>query len=319
MIIFGKPVEQDYHNIQALIKTDLSKDELGEEKRNAWKPVLYQGKQQLKISIHEKISAIQYDKDLIKDTYDISGVIKCRADIELDPTLLLLFTRHDQPVLPSVNDLKLHPSVQNFNIKKNALDLQCIPPLGPFTLCKYIIEDHVKIPIRGFYQMKEISPYHIKILIQLKLQENVNNHFEYFQVEIPFPNRTEINALELNPTIGSVSLHPKKKNIVIWNIGHKVGSKNLELSLPGSIFFNPTSSDLQLTEDPFLKGHNAHIKLHFHILEWTISGLHLSSKNITVKPKNTGLKNIEIDKSVKSDQYIIWNSLGDVRHCESPE
>lgn len=321
LVLFGKPVEQDYTNVQALIKADLSKDELGEEKRNAWKPIFYQGKQLFQLNSIEKISVIQYDKEDIKDTYDISGKISCQADVEGNPTIQVIASRQESPnlPLPLVSDVKLHPCVQVYSVRKNEINFQFTPPLGQFTLCKYMVEDYVKIPVRGFYQMKEVTSHLVKILIQLKLQETVNNHFEYFYVEIPFPNRTEINALELNPSIGNVSIHPKKKNVIVWNIGNKVGSKNLEMSLPGSIYFDPTSTEIHMTEDPFLKGHNSQIKLHFHILDWTVSGFHVSNKNVGLMPKSTTFKNMEIQKSVISEDYIIWNSLGDVRYCQDPE
>lgn len=330
MIQFGKPIITDYISVKSLAHSDLSKDDTGMIKRPLWKPVLYHGKNHsLGISLIEYISSVQYDKEYIKDTNEIHGNILCRCDIEGSPDISIIASRENpNDSMPFFYDVKLHPCSDRYSVKKNEINISCSPPIGPFKLCKYIIDQNIRIPIRGFYQMKEITDNQVQILIQLKLQDNVNNHFEFCNVEIPFPNRNNISALELNPTIGNVSIHPKLKNMVIWNIGTKFSSKNLEVSLPGTIYFNPINSEKPSSisyqqnstsnqyNDPFLIGQNAYIKINFKIMDWSLTGLQINQKMITIQPKQTGFKNIHIEHYVRSNQYIIWNSLGESRYCD---
>ena len=113
------------------------------------------------------------------------------------------------------------------------------PPLGPVSVFRYQVDSvsPERLPIRGFYQMKALSSAHVKILIQLKLSDSSMNQFEYFNVEIPFPTRASITNVELQPTVGACSLDPKRKNVLVWNIGTKISGKNLESALPGLIYF----------------------------------------------------------------------------------
>lgn len=43
--------------------------------------------------------------------------------------------------------------------------LSFTPPLDPFPLCSYGLRSHKKVPLRGFFQMKEVSANVVNILM----------------------------------------------------------------------------------------------------------------------------------------------------------
>lgn len=123
-------------------------------------------------------------------------------------------------------------------------------------------------------------------------------------------------------------MHPERKNSLLWNIGTTrtlrvwsitnpyVGTKfthrNLEVALPASVYFEAGDGVIR---DPFLaQNNNSYVALNFRILNWTASGVNIERKNISIFPKPSNKLYI-IDRSVTSEDYKIWNSLGQALHC----
>lgn len=312
--MFGKPIDTNYNNIVSLINTEFKVEDHSAEKMPCWKPVvkmpnIAKGTSNLEFSILESISSIQYDHSDVPDIYECSGIINARADLEFNSEINISLIK-DQ-LVPEISNIKFDPYISSTSLPSTfpiALSLQ--PPLGNFLLCNYSIQKLPILPIRGFYQLQQINPNYVKILIQLKLADYVNNSFEYCQLQIPFPSKNEIIAFDLVPNSGIVSLHPKKKNILIWNLGTRFSGRNLEVSLPGTIHFDRSKDSVT---DPFCIIPNVYIKLKFKILDITLSNLSIS-KNISVLSKQNKIKNLIIQKNVESKKYIIWNSYGDVRY-----
>eukprot|EP01122_Echinamoeba_exundans_P003157 TRINITY_DN1329_c0_g1_i4.p2 TRINITY_DN1329_c0_g1~~TRINITY_DN1329_c0_g1_i4.p2 ORF type:complete len:244 (-),score=29.01 TRINITY_DN1329_c0_g1_i4:40-771(-) len=192
------------------------------------------------------------------------------------------------------------------------------PSLGPVSLLKYSLEPRDRLPIRGFYQMRELSPSHAKVLVQLKLADAAANQFETCCVEIPFPSRHSVLSLDLQPTVGAVNVDPKRKNVVVWNIGGKLSSKSLEAALSGSISFDEVAVAIP-AEDALCVKSTGYARVLFKIPDYALSGLNVSSSGVTVNPKPSVKKSVSISRIVESGEYTIWNSLGEAIFAISPE
>ena len=249
---------------------------------------------------------MQYDHPNIPNRYAIYGKIGVRAELEGHPEVSLNLMRADGKeqsanILPSISLARVHPCVQQVDLSNPALiRLSFAPPLGAFTLMKYSLDPPpstlasgnpfaLAFPLRGFYQMKEVNPTQVKVLVQIKLQEEVNNDFEYCEIEIPFPNRPPIVHVDLQPTAGTIEIKRNRPNVVVWNIGQKFTARNLEAACPGTVTFATVTSTQATTghheghtpvqsthttlvqtafssntdsdDDPFCTGPNAYIKV----------------------------------------------------------
>lgn len=136
----------------------------------------------------------------------------------------------------------------------------------------------------------------MKVLVQLKLDDKVNNSFQYCEVDLPFPNRGNIINMEISPTAGAITLSPDKKGLK-WNLGQKFTSRNKEVALPATIYFDGETS----IEDPFLVGTNCFIKLKFKILAESLSGVIIESKSIKLFPPSLKPQ-IQLDREIISDE-----------------
>ena len=77
----------------------------------------------------------------------------------------------------------------------------------------------IKLPVRGFFQLKLLGTEEFKIkaqlLIQLKLDESMPTSFDYCECRVPFFKRGQIMVTESNPTIGSVAIDTDTNEPVI--------------------------------------------------------------------------------------------------------
>jgi AP-5 complex subunit mu-1 len=279
--------------------------------------VTQRGKQEIYFHIQEFISAVQYDNPALADVSQLTGGIICQAELDGTPELSVTLDKRVNQVLASQSldqictTLAPHHSVTNADYT-SSYKLSCTPPSMSFELCKYYVRSLDKLPLRGFYQMKEAVDGEVQILVQLKLNEEVNNEFEYCELEIPFPNKGKIASIDSTPTAGTVTVHPERKNSLLWNIGTKFTHRNLEVALPASVYFEAGDGVIR---DPFLaQNNNSYVALNFRILNWTASGVNIERKNISIFPKPSNKLYI-IDRSVTSEDYKIWNSLGQALHC----
>jgi len=109
--------------------------------------------------------------------------VDCKCFLELGTEVSAIITPVDIP--GKILQIAAHPCVQNTDAEISK-KLQFSPPVGQFVLFRYDVDNVDKLPIRGYYQMKEISSTEIKVLLQLKLQEYVRNDFVYCRVVLPF-------------------------------------------------------------------------------------------------------------------------------------
>jgi len=214
-----------------------------------------------------------------------------------------------------LGQINTHPCVQNtdhetskkltFNAQMDTL----------FSLCHYTINDVDKMPMRGFYQMKEISPTEVKLLLQLKLEEYVKNEFEYCRVILPFFNHGIIENTSAANTAGDLTIREDKKALV-WDIGSKFTSRNREVALPATIYFNlSVKSSKDGDGDPFCVGPNCYAKMEFKVLGY--SHVAIVPKNVVIYPKGVPPK-ISVDRFFMAREYVIWNSWGKVNYAWNP-
>lgn len=318
MVQFGRPIEANYLNVLALNKTDFPANDTSEP-RPSWKPVISAVPRvapRVEIQLVETISAMQYDHPkLVADTWQVHGRMLARVDLEANGSLSVPLNRAAGAL--ELSDVRYHPCVVSPPWTTTPLLTTFQPPLGQITLASYNVS-LPRLPIRGFYQLRETpSPHVYKILVQLKLSDFVNNAFEFCEVELPFPTRKEISTFDLIPSTGQVIMHPKKKNSLIWSLGTRFVGRNMEVSLPGSVTFDPAVIT-EGSEDPFCVLPNAYVDVRFRMPDTSLAGLSLDTRQVTINPKPNGLKGISHERILVSDKYYIWNSNGNVKYCSIP-
>ncbi|KAN0047989.1 hypothetical protein ACTA71_002380 [Dictyostelium dimigraforme] len=368
IIPFGQPIDTNFNNVKAMIRQGFPSVETFQQKRPAWKPFLHKGKQQLDFIISETIQCILYDNPSIPDVSKVSGSLFCKADLEGMPEVSFYL----QPTIaapgmggiigqnePIITNLAIDSTVQttsdiNINNKISFFN----PPLDHFKLLSYSVQGIKAVPLRGFYQMKETSPNSIKVLIQLKLNSEMNNSFEYCLLKIPFKNRSNIIHVNASPTTGSIFIDHSLKSI-IWNIGQKFTGRNLEVALPMEIVFSSVSTNLipqPPPQPPTLivssSSGNQNITAFpkhdqsFPIIDSSPSDqddyspdpfctgsnsyvrIYFKIQNCTLSGLNIDPKKVviyptnkfklNIEREVLSSEYIIWNSLGSSKYSYQP-
>ncbi|ELR23507.1 adaptor complexes medium subunit family protein [Acanthamoeba castellanii str. Neff] len=286
--------------------------------RPAWKPYLYKGKPRLEFMIREEVKASQYDSDTVPDAWQVHGTIFCKADIEGLPEITVTLS------LPTgAATGKPTARVEDFIVdsRVRATDVTALkkltftPPLGQYPLCTYTVTSLPKLPLRGFYQMKEVDATRneVKVLAQLKLDDAVNNDFEYCEVHVPFPNRGQITSVQASPTAGSVVLDDRKQTLK-WDVGQRFASRNLEVALPASVVFDGVSRSTDIF-DPFCTGASCYVQAHFKVIDHTLSGINIDPKSVVVNP-STKVQVVVMRETV-GNQYFVWNSLGQGRYAVS--
>ena len=342
---FGKVMNSNNKDIQSMIQHGFPIVEGLSIKRPAWKPYMHRGKQKLTITIQETISCVQYDSDLVSDTHLCIGNLLCIADLEGLPDitipLLVNMNNNSNNNKGKMNSIAYHTCVQSqdTNQSKNTITttlnnnnnnnnnssssssmrylvqkVTFSPPLDCFILCKYNIEDVTEVPIRGFYQMKEITKKEVKLLVQLKYSEKYVNNFQYCEMELPFGNRGSIVHIDIVPTAGAVTISSNRKSLK-WNIGQKFTNKSLEVSLPATVYFDGNNNNE--IDDPFMQNSNSYVQLRFKIIGDTLSNATIDVPNINIYNNSNNTKSnpqIVIEREIQSDEYIIYNSLGETKY-----
>eukprot|EP01090_Pellita_catalonica_P023347 TRINITY_DN9553_c0_g1_i1.p1 TRINITY_DN9553_c0_g1~~TRINITY_DN9553_c0_g1_i1.p1 ORF type:complete len:472 (+),score=52.33 TRINITY_DN9553_c0_g1_i1:1-1416(+) len=309
MMPFGSPVDTNLANIENIHNGFPAQEDLPQGlKRPAWKPYLYKGKQRMRFVVRENIQAAQYDDKAISDTWNVHGTILCCADLENLPEVTVEVDLPKDPAI-KVEYIAVDPKVQATDAVATK-KLCCCPPVGWFSLCTYHVTGQLKLPFRGFYQMKRVGDREVKILAQLKLDSGVNNSFSYCRAYFPFPNRGVIKSVQANPTTGTVTLDEAKTTLV-WNIGQKVLSRKLEVALPATVSFTGQPEIV----DPFFVGANSYMQMQFKVVQYTLSGMSVNTKSLSIYPNSKVFAELERETIAKN--YIIWNSLGKKKHVIS--
>ncbi|XP_036291550.1 AP-5 complex subunit mu-1 isoform X2 [Pipistrellus kuhlii] len=285
------------------------------QKQPAWKAGTYKGKPQVSISITEKVKSMQYDKQDIADTWQVVGTVTCKCDLEgimPNVTISLSLPTNGSPL----QDILVHPCVTSLDsaiLTSSSIDTMddsafsgpykfpFTPPLESFNLCYYTSQVPVP-PILGFYQIKE-EEAQLKITVNLKLHESVKNNFEFCEAHIPFYNRGPITHVEYKVSFGQLEVF-REKSLLIWIIGQKF-PKSMEISLSGTITFGAKSHDKQPFDHICIAG-TAYLKLHFRILDYTLTGCYADQHSVQVFA--SGKPKISTHRKLISSDYYIWNS-----------
>ncbi|XP_063476031.1 LOW QUALITY PROTEIN: AP-5 complex subunit mu-1-like, partial [Symphalangus syndactylus] len=285
------------------------------QKQPAWKTGTYKGKPQVSVSITEKVKSMQYDKQGVADTWQVVGTVTCKCDLEgimPNVTISLSLPTNGSPL----QDILVHPCVTSLDsaiLTSSSIDAMddsafsgpykfpFTPPLESFNLCYYTSQVPVP-PILGFYQMKE-EEVQLRITINLKLHESVKNNFEFCEAHIPFYNRGPITHLEYKTSFGQLEVF-REKSLLIWIIGQKF-PKSMEISLSGTVTFGAKSHEKQ-PFDPICIGQTAYLKLHFRILDYTLTGCYADQHSVQVFA--SGKPKISVHRKLISSDYYIWNS-----------
>nr|XP_045010189.1 AP-5 complex subunit mu-1 isoform X2 [Jaculus jaculus] len=261
------------------------------QKQPAWKAGTYKGKPQISISITEKC--------------DLEGIMP-------NVTISLNLPTNGSPL----QDILVHPCVTSLDsaiLTSSSLDTMddsafsgpykfpFTPPLESFSLCYYTSQVPVP-PILGFYQMKE-EEVQLKILVNLKLHESVKNNFEFCEAHIPFFNRGPITHLECKVSFGQLEVF-REKSLLVWIIGQKF-PKSMEISLSGTVTFGVKGHNKQ-PFDQICIGSTAYVKLHFRILDYTLTGCYADQHSVQVFA--SGKPKISTNRKLISSDYYIWNS-----------
>jgi AP-5 complex subunit mu-1 len=196
-------------------------------RRPAWKLSLFRGKPRLEVHIREELSAALYDRAAAPDTTQLMGFVTVRADLEGVPQVSLPLSYHPAALASPRNFVfDTAAALPGRAIATEAQTMiTFVPPLGDWQMCSYLTTqlETTSFPVRAFYQMKELLPTEVKVLVQLKLHQNLPNNFEYFDVILPFAHRAQTlsSSLDATPTTGSIQVDKERRRI-IWRIGTKV-------------------------------------------------------------------------------------------------
>ncbi|XP_006894390.1 PREDICTED: AP-5 complex subunit mu-1 [Elephantulus edwardii] len=283
-------------------------------KQPAWKTGTYKGKPQVSISITEKVKSMQYDKRDVADTWQVTGTVTCKCDLEgimPNVTVSLSLPTNGSPL----QDILVHPCVTSLDSailtssSINTMDDSAFsgpykfpftPPLESFNLCYYTSQVPVP-PILGFYQIQE--EVQLKITVNLKLHESVKNNFDFCEARIPFYNRGPITHVEYKVSFGQLEVF-REKGLLIWTIGQKF-PKSMEITLSGTVTFGAKNHEKQ-PFDQICIGGTAYVKLHFKILDYTLTGCYADQHSVQVFA--TGKPKISTHRKLISSDYYIWNS-----------
>ncbi|EFA76851.1 hypothetical protein PPL_09603 [Heterostelium album PN500] len=361
IIPFGQPTDSNFNNIKTMIKSGFPSNEVFTPRRPAWRPFLHKGKQQLDFIISETVQVIQYDSQTVPDQIKVFGSLFCKAELEGQPEVSAYITTPQpttstqQPTTVSSSSSSTQSNNNDISITHMSIDstvqttsdvaitnkITFTPPLDNFRVLTYGVSGVKTIPIRGFYQMKEITPTLVKILVQLKLNDQMQNSFDYCLMRIPLSGRGNIVTVNASPTTGSIHIDMNLRAI-IWNIGQKFSGRNLEVALPAEIAFGPITNppitptlsvtgssgnqsntaypnqSFPITEqsqgddddrDPFCYNSNTFVKLFFKLQHCTLSGFNIDPKKVSIYPASKS--KINVDREIVSSEYIIWNSLSE--------
>lgn len=248
---FGSPVNT---NSQLLRKVKLgfpSKEEEATQRSPAWKPYLYKGKSKLTLSIVETVNCTLYGKAEYKDECFIAGTVYCCADISGIPEICVPISYHNEQGLPP--EITVHNCAHVVggikSVKEDSFKISCTPPTGPFVICRYRYANSPIVPIRGFYQIKEMSPVEFRLLLQIQFHPIIGGLFWNCQVRLPFQHRGTIKAHDLKCSGGSFTVVDQGQSI-LWNLNVRRPRGNLETNLLGELIFeSPQAPDTQERQD----------------------------------------------------------------------
>lgn len=247
-IPFGSPVNTNYHLLRMVRHGFPNKEEEQQQRSPAWKPYLYKGKSKLTISIVETVNCTIYGKPEYEDECFLLGTVYCCADVGGLPEVCVPIQCRTEGTTDSKSP-SLGPDISVHNCahvvggvrgaaagKEETLKLSCMPPTGPFVLCRYRFAQSPVMPVQGFYQIKEMSPVEFRLLLQIMIHPLVGGTGWNCQIRLPFHHRGVIKTHDLKCTAGSFSLTDQNQSI-LWNLNVRRPRGHLEANLLGELIF----------------------------------------------------------------------------------
>lgn len=293
----------------------------GCQKQPAWRTSIHKGKNQIHICVTESARAVLYSPDDKNYEFELYGSVTCKADLEgVMPEVTLNITHTSGGQKYPLDNIMVHSCVQSadtddiilgnqdWESRANPRRIRFIPPMEQFVLCNYSVSTAEELPISGYYDMQIDITGKIIVEVRLSLSNKIKNSFDLCELRIPIYNRGLVQSYDVNASQGSVQL--VEKRMLVWNIGQKFPSKNLEVFLTSSLQMNkqlPTPPDMY--EDPFCVGLNSYVLLNFRISDFTQSGCHVDSKSMQVSGKSK-CKLTTVHEYI-SFHYQLWNIRGE--------
>eukprot|EP00397_Hematodinium_sp_SG-2012_P035313 GEMP01037971.1.p1 GENE.GEMP01037971.1~~GEMP01037971.1.p1 ORF type:complete len:522 (+),score=106.63 GEMP01037971.1:32-1597(+) len=218
---FGAPVITNYQLLKKIRKE--SQSAVAEEKElpgarvPAWKPYLHKGKAKLSISIMEQVNATMYGNHReYKDSCSLAGTVYCNVEIPGIPEIgVPLYLPGSDREISMHNCAQVVGGIQG--LEKATVKLSCMPPTGPFVLCRYRYPTSPMIPIDGEYQIKEMSPVDFRISLHLTLHPVVAHNFTICQVRFPFHHRGVIRRHDVKCS-GGTFMVTENSTCILWNL-----------------------------------------------------------------------------------------------------
>lgn len=244
-IPFGSPVNTNYHLLRMVRQGFANKEDETTRRSPAWKPYLYKGKSKLSLSIVETVNCTLYGKPEYEDECFIAGNVYCCADLPGIPEICVPMSFQNSGGSPP--EISVHNCAHVVGgikaAKEESFKISCTPPTGPFVLCRYRRSCSAIVPVRGFYQIKEMSPVEFRLLLQIQFHPSVGNTFLSCQVRLPFHHRGVIKSHDLKCTGGSFSLTDQGQSI-LWNLNVRRPRGSIETNLLGELIFeSPKPAD----------------------------------------------------------------------------
>ncbi|KAL9224577.1 hypothetical protein vseg_000598 [Gypsophila vaccaria] len=346
---FGTLLDLNYSNISAIKLNGFSSSDMppADVKQPAWKPYLYRGKQRMLFTISETVNAAMYDRDEIPDSISVAGLVNCRAELEGLPDVSFPLSGLNNS---HVEVLSFHPCVQ---VPEQGFDKQSLmfsPPLGNFTLMRYMATCNLGPPIKGFYQLSMVSENEGAFLFKLRLMDGYKAPLtmEYCTITMPFPRRRVV-SFDGTPSMGTVS---STDHSIEWKIivsGRGVTGKSVEATFPGTVKFARLQTQKSFAmmkgatfgedTDDEAENSNSMVNLEEQLEEkmrkdlppvdleepfcwqaydyakvsFKIMGASLSGMSIDTKSVSiypAVRAPIEFSTQASSGEYILWNTLG---------
>eukprot|EP00929_Paragymnodinium_shiwhaense_P076407 TRINITY_DN39291_c0_g1_i1.p1 TRINITY_DN39291_c0_g1~~TRINITY_DN39291_c0_g1_i1.p1 ORF type:complete len:717 (-),score=136.69 TRINITY_DN39291_c0_g1_i1:23-2173(-) len=250
-IPFGRPMNTNYHLLRMVRHGFPSKGEEDSSQRSpAWKPYLYKGRAKLTLSIIETVNCMLYGKPEYEDECFIAGTVYCCADVSGVPEIVVPMSYQSHPGVPKPTappEISVHNCariVGDIRAAKSpdSLTISCTPPTGPFVLCRYRYAASPIVPVRGFYQIKEMSPVEFRVLLQVQFHPVVAAAHWSCQVRLPFHHRGQIVSHDLKCSGGTFSVTDQGHSI-LWNLNVRRPRGNLEVNLLGELIFEASPAD----------------------------------------------------------------------------
>eukprot|EP00041_Stephanoeca_diplocostata_P038400 m.1512200 g.1512200 ORF g.1512200 m.1512200 type:complete len:327 (+) comp25213_c0_seq5:1216-2196(+) len=288
------------------------------EKQPAWRLNPVQGKTRntVHVAVNEYVRAVQYDRDDTPDICEVYGSLHCKADTDGVPECVLGVTSAS-----GIDSVVTHACVQSIepnghtNTVNHTHKLRFVPPTSQFELCAYkMCATSIRLPLRGFFQMKTIRKQTVRLLIQLKLDDEVPNNFDFCEVVLPL-RRGKIVSVDAQPTSGAMSLSGGGHGLT-WTLGQKW--KTREVACPATVRFSDDEEPIDRA-DRFLTGDNAVLDVRFKVADFTLSRCKVDTTMFGSSLPSSSRVKLSTSRQFLSTNYTIWNSLGKSRRCLHPE